>query len=121
MHLCTQTYSYETGSLSLSNEKMLGLRQIIEFLGFTVDSNPMCASLPLEKVNHIRDVIRKVQKAAAISKTELLSCLLSGHLDVAMFVIPNLSESINLHDMVNLDAGCRSDLRFSSQLCEWNI
>lgn len=90
---------------------MPGLCQIVEFLGITVDSNLMCASLPLEKLNHIRDVIRKVQKAAAMSKMELLSLL--GHLDVAMYIIPNLSKSINLHDTVNLD-------QTWSQLCEWN-
>ncbi len=39
---------------------MLGPLQVIEFRGITLDSNLMQASLPLDKLNHIREVMRNV-------------------------------------------------------------
>lgn len=88
----------------------------------------MQASLPFEKLNRIREVMRKVQETVAISKRELLSLL--GHLNFTVCIIPqgcsfisrllDLSKSAEkLHDMVSLDARCEH--RFWSLLCnKWN-
>lgn len=74
--------------------------------------------------------MRNALQAGSVSKRELLSLL--GHLSFAMRVIPqgrsfvprllDLAKSVKkLHDMVKLDAGCRSELRFWSILLdEWN-
>ncbi|XP_037627458.1 uncharacterized protein LOC119489294 [Sebastes umbrosus] len=123
-------YTFKKLGIPLSEEKTSGPLKALEFLGITLDSNLMQASLPPEKLNRIREVMREVQQVAAFSKRELLSFL--GHLNFAMRVIPqgrsfisrllDLSKTVkNLHDMVSLDAGCRSELRFWSLLCkEWN-
>ncbi len=105
----------------LSKEKTLGPLKAIEFLGITLDSNLMQASLPSEKINRIREVMRNAKQSASFSKRDLLSLL--GHLNFAMRIIPqgmsfiarllDLSKSVkDLNDIVTLDEGCRSDLRF---------
>lgn len=71
--------------------------------------------------------MRNALEAGSISKRELLSLL--RHLNFAMRIIPQgrsfvsrllyLSKSVKkLHDMVKLDAGCRSELRFWSILLD---
>lgn len=114
----------------LSEEKTLGPLKVIEFLGITLDSNLMQASLPLEKLNRIREIMRNAQMSVSFSKRDLLSLL--GHLNFAMRIIPqgrsfiarllDLSKSVkDLKDIVTLDEGSRSDLRFWSLLLEnWN-
>lgn len=114
----------------LSAEKTQGPVTAVEFLGITLDSELMQASLPLEKLVRIRAVIKHASVAASVSKRELLSLL--GHLTFAMRIIPqgrsfvsrllDLSKTASaLHDRVALDDGCRSDLRFWSSLCDsWN-
>ncbi len=108
----------------------LGPLKTIEFLGITLDSNLMQASLPSEELNCIREVMRNAKKSASFSKRDLLSLL--GHLNFAMRIIPlgrsfiarllDLSKSVkDLNDIVTLDDGCRSDLRFwSLLLINWN-
>ena len=114
----------------LSLEKTVGPVKNLEFLGIILDSELMQASLPLEKLERIREIMQHFLDAVSISKQELLSLL--GHLNFAMRIIPqgrsfiarllDLSKSVvNLFDIVHLDEGSRSDLRFWSTLCnEWN-
>ncbi|XP_034567346.1 uncharacterized protein LOC117832365 [Notolabrus celidotus] len=114
----------------LSEEKTVGPATRLEFLGITLDSVLMQASLPQDKLSRIRDAIRSLSASAVLSKRDLLSLL--GHLNFAMRIIPHgrsfisrllvLANSVqNLKDTVVLDEGCRSDLRFWSLLCdEWN-
>ncbi|XP_047187859.1 uncharacterized protein LOC124850010 [Scophthalmus maximus] len=114
----------------LSAEKTQGPLKTIKFLGITLDSDLMQASLPLEKLVRIREIMKSVLDAASITKCELLSLL--GHLNFAMRIIPqgrsfisrllDLSKTADkLHDTFSLDEGYRFDLRFWSLLCHnWN-
>lgn len=76
-----------------------------------LDSNLMQASVPIEKLSCIRDIMSSFMSMASkgITKCELLSLL--GHLDFAMRVIPQgrafisrllaLSKSVvSLHDQI---------------------
>ncbi|XP_034562822.1 uncharacterized protein LOC117829305 [Notolabrus celidotus] len=114
----------------LSQEKTVGPSTRLEFLGITLDSVLMQASLPLDKLSRIREALSSYSSAAGVTKRGLLSLL--GHLNFAMRIIPHgrsfvshlltLANSVvDLSDLVVLDEGCRSDLRFWSVLCnEWN-
>lgn len=114
----------------LSEEKTEGPSTCLEFLGITLDSVLMQASLPQDKLSRIRAAIKSWSAATTVSKRDLLSLL--GHLNFAMRIIPHgrsfvsrllvLANSVkNLRDTVVLDEGCRSDLRFWALLCdEWN-
>lgn len=53
-------HTFKKLGVPLSEEKTIGPLQSLEFLGITLDSNSMQASLPLEKLNRIRDFMRKV-------------------------------------------------------------
>ncbi len=96
----------------LSKEKTLGPCKAISFLGITLDSDLMQASLPSDKLNHIREVKRNAKKLVSFSKRDLLSLL--GHLNFAMQIIPqgsffiarllDFSKSVkDLNDIVTLD------------------
>ncbi|XP_053301806.1 uncharacterized protein LOC128460587 [Pleuronectes platessa] len=114
----------------LSEEKTIGPSTRLEFLGITLDSLLMQASLPQDKLSRIRAAIKYRSTTTIISKRDLLSLL--GHLNFAMRIIPHgrsfvsrlieLAYSVeNLNDPVVVDEGCQSDLRFWSLLCEeWN-
>ncbi|XP_034086278.1 uncharacterized protein LOC117555511 [Gymnodraco acuticeps] len=114
----------------LSAEKTLGPDTRLEFLGITLDSAEMKASLPSDKLQRIRDITKSYCGQQTITKQQLLSLL--GHLNFAMRVIPQGRSFIsrlldtasgvkNLHDRVVLDEGFRSDLRFWSLLLDhWN-
>ena len=114
----------------LSDEKTLGPATRLEFLGITLDSVEMQASLPLDKLQRIREIAASFSTAISIPKRQLLSLL--GHLNFAMRVIPQgrsfisrlldtASSVSQLQDLVSLDDGCRSDLRFWAPLLEhWN-
>lgn len=116
--------------IPLSEEKTIGPVKVIEFLGITLDSNLMQASLPAEKLSRIRQVMHDACASQSFCKRELLSLL--GHLNFAMRVIPqgrsfvsrllDLSKTVeNLSDIITIDAGCRSEFRFWAQLLEkWN-
>ncbi|XP_053285407.1 uncharacterized protein LOC128446399 [Pleuronectes platessa] len=90
----------------------------------------MKASLPLDKLQRIREISRTYSDVNNFTKQQLLSLL--GHLNFAMRVIPQgrsfisrlldtASSVPNLHDKISLDEGCRSDLRFWSHLLDhWN-
>ncbi|XP_033958129.1 uncharacterized protein [Pseudochaenichthys georgianus] len=114
----------------LSGEKTIGPDTSLEFLGITLDTIDMKASLPIAKLQRIRDITKSYCEQQVITKQQLLSLL--GHLNFAMRVIPQgrsfisrlldaASAVTNLHDRVFLDEGCRSDLCFwSLLLAHWN-
>ncbi|XP_018549880.1 uncharacterized protein LOC108895509 [Lates calcarifer] len=114
----------------LSDEKTLGPAKKLEFLGISLDTCDMKASLPKDKLQRIRQITQSFSAAVLISKQELLSLL--GHLNFAMRVILQgrsfisrllalVSSVPNLHDLVSLDEGCRSDLKFwAALLDQWN-
>ncbi|XP_063049771.1 uncharacterized protein LOC134444364 [Engraulis encrasicolus] len=114
----------------LSPEKTMGPATSLEFLGIMLDSVEMKASLPEEKLVRIRGICDSFSAAASVTKRELLSLL--GHLNFAMRIIPqgrsfisrllDLAHSVpGLSDMVTLDDGCRSDMRFWTMLLNhWN-
>lgn len=107
----------------LSEEKTLGPLHKLDFLGITLVSVNMQASLPMDKLNRIREFIQDFLLTPSATKRDLLSLL--GHLNFAMRIIPNLleiSKSVShLHELVYLDEGCRSDLQFWAKLCKfWN-
>ncbi|XP_075336600.1 uncharacterized protein LOC142397143 [Odontesthes bonariensis] len=114
----------------LSEEKTVGPATRLEFLGITLDSDLMIASLPEDKLARIREFSQAYVSAEFVSKRQLLSLL--GHLNFAIRIIPqgrsfisrllDLANSVpSLLDRVSLDDGCRSDLVFWSKLLsEWN-
>ncbi|XP_071059415.1 uncharacterized protein [Pseudochaenichthys georgianus] len=123
-------HCFQELGVPLSKEKTLGPNTSLEFLGITLDSIEMKASLPSDKLQRIRDITKSYCEHHIITKQQLLSLL--GHLNFAMRVIPQGRSFIsrlldtasvvnNLHDRVLLDEGCRSDLRFwSLLLAHWN-
>ncbi|XP_077957070.1 uncharacterized protein LOC120819784 [Gasterosteus aculeatus] len=114
----------------LSEGKTMGPATRLEFLGITLDTNNMKASFPMAKLQRIREFTKLCCDAGTISKQQLLSLL--GHLNFAMRVIPQGRSFISrlldtassvprLHELVSLDDGWRSDLRFWSRLLDqWN-
>ncbi|XP_039528978.1 uncharacterized protein LOC120480100 [Pimephales promelas] len=114
----------------LSIEKTMGPATSLEFLGIILDSVLMQASLPDDKLSRIRAVLESFLVARTASKRDMLSLL--GHLNFAMRIIPQgrsfisrlltLAHSVDrLQDVIFLDDGCRSDLRFWSHLLNnWN-
>ncbi|XP_068584257.1 uncharacterized protein [Cebidichthys violaceus] len=114
----------------LSDEKTTGPTTCLEFLGITLDTIEMKASLPAEKLERIGDISQSYTTSEVVTKQDLLSLL--GHLNYAMRVVPqgrsyissllDLASSVpNLHDVISLNEGCRSDLRFWSRLLRhWN-
>ena len=124
------TRTFNRLGVPLSEEKTIGPSQRLEFLGIILDSNRMQASLPLDKLNRIRESLNLFLEKPSLSKRELLSLL--GHLNFAMRIIPQgrsfisrlleLAKSVeNLSDVVRLDEGCRSDIKFWCHLCNhWN-
>ena len=121
---------FQRVGVPISEEKTLGPLTSLEFLGITLDSERMQASLPLEKLARISKVSHEFSTTAQVSKREALSLL--GHLTFAMKIIPQGRSFVSrlltathavpgLLDSVTLDEGCRSDLRFWGQLlAHWN-
>lgn len=121
---------FQALGVPLSEEKTLGPDTRLEFLCITLDSIEMKASLPAEKLQRIRNISKSFCDTDNITKRQLLSLL--GHLNFAMRVIPqgrsfisrllDIASSVpNLHDVISLDEGCRSDLCFWSHLLNhWN-
>ncbi|XP_052398873.1 uncharacterized protein LOC127946375 [Carassius gibelio] len=116
--------------IPLAEEKTKGPFHVLDFVGITLDSVKMQASLPLDKLERIRGFIRTYSCSPTLTKRYLLSLL--GHLNFAMRIIPqgrsfisrllDLSKTVeSMHATVTLDEGCRSDLKFWSKLCNnWN-
>ena len=84
--LRTLTRTFTRLGVPLSEEKTIGPSQRLEFLGITLDSTLMQASLPLDKLNRIREFLRSFLNRVSITKRELL--LLLGHLNFAMRILP---------------------------------
>lgn len=121
---------FKTFGIPLAEEKTKGPSRVLDFLGITLDSVKMQASLPLDKLERIRGFIRTYSLLPTLTKRDLLSLL--GHLNFAMRIIPqgrsfisrllDLSKTVEkMQDTITLDEGCRSDLTFWSKLCDnWN-
>ena len=121
---------FNSVGVPLSEEKTVGPLTRLEFLGILLDSVSMQASLPNEKLIRIREFLKKITKVKSLPKRELLSLL--GHLNFAMRIIPqgrsfvsrllDVAKSVpNLYDVIKLDEGCQSDIRFwSALLDQWN-
>ncbi|XP_067088810.1 uncharacterized protein [Osmerus mordax] len=122
--------TFEHLGVPLSEEKTQGPLTSIEFMGVQLDSLLMRASLLAEKLERLRAVLAAAAASVSLTKRDLLSLL--GHLNFAMRIIPHgrsfvsrllvMAKSVPaLHDVVRLDEGCQSDLRFWAVLCEhWN-
>lgn len=114
----------------LSKEKTVGPSTSLEFLGILLDTQKMQASLPIEKLLRIRSIMENFLSLRTVSKRDMLSLL--GHLNYAMSIIPQgrsfisrlltLAHSVpNLYDLIRLDEGCLSDLKFWTLLLNnWN-
>lgn len=114
----------------LSAEKTLGPSTSLEFLGISLDTVKMQASLPHEKLLRIRSFLEFLSSLRVVSKRDILSLL--GHLNFAMSIIPQgrafisrlitLAHSTqNLSDSIQLDEGCLSDIKFWTRLInDWN-
>lgn len=116
--------------IPLSPEKTQGPCTSLEFLGIALDSVAMRASLPDEKLSRIREICASLSANSTMSKRDLLSLL--GHFNFAMRIIPqgrsfisrllDMAHSVpKLSDLITLDSGCHSDLRFWLELLNnWN-
>lgn len=114
----------------LSAEKTLGPSTSLEFLGISLDTVKMQASLPQEKLLRIRSFLESFSSIHSVSKRDMLSLL--GHLNFAMSIIPQgrafisrlltLAHSVQkLSDPIQIDDGCLSDIKFWTQLLnDWN-
>ena len=71
----------------LSEQKTVGPSTRLEFLGITLDSVLMQASLPQDKLSRIREGIKLWSATVSISKRDMLSLL--GHLNFAVRIIPH--------------------------------
>lgn len=114
----------------LSAEKTLGPSTSLEFLGISLDTVKMQASLPQEKLLRIRSFLESFSSLRCVTKRDMLSLL--GHLNFAMSIIPQgrafisrlltMAHSVQkLSDPIQLDDGCFSDIKFWTQLLnDWN-
>ncbi|XP_032407512.1 uncharacterized protein LOC116711963 [Xiphophorus hellerii] len=121
---------FDCVGVPISEEKTTGPSKKLEFLGISLDTEKMLASLPTDKLVRIREISQSHLSSSVLSKRKLLSLL--GHLNFAMRIIPqgrsfisrllDLANSVHsLLDQVSLDNGCRSDLSFWSRLLNsWN-
>lgn len=103
---------------------------MITFLGITLDTVRMIASLPQDKLLRIRGIIHNLVRSPVCSKRELHSLL--GMLNFAMRIIPQgrsfvskrLALLLLFQDtdlVVQLQADSRADLlMWDKFLCEWN-
>ena len=117
-------------NIPLSQPKTVGPVALIEYLGITLDSVRMRASLPVAKVNRIVDIIDRLFDMDVITKRDLLVVL--GHLNFAMRVIRPGRSFIsyllkvahgrpNLTDLVFLTEECRLDLSMWRHFLQsWN-
>ena len=71
--------------IPLNLKKTAGPATCLEYLGVTLDTVKLTASLPQEKVTRILDLVRTCRQKTACSKREILSVL--GHLNFACRVV----------------------------------
>ncbi|XP_029912530.1 uncharacterized protein LOC115362654 [Myripristis murdjan] len=128
--LATLTTVFSDLGVPLSAEKTEGPSTSMEFLGITLDTNLIQASLPVEKLNRISLLISNFLLAPHCTKRQLLSLL--GHLNFAIRIIPqgkafishllSIATSVpSLLDFISLDSSCRAELRlWLNLLSNWN-
>lgn len=122
--------AFDALGVPLSEEKTVGPATSIEFLGITLDSVSFQASLPAEKVHRISLLLSNYISAVCCTKRQLLSLL--GHLNYAVRIIPQGKPFLSfllakaaavhsLHDLVVLDASCRTEMRLWKYFLDaWN-
>ena len=105
-------------------------KPVMIFLGITLDSNLMQASLPRDKEERIIEMLNQYTEKRSVSKRDLLSLL--GHLNYASRIIISgrsfvsyllsLAHSVKeLYHHVKLNKECRSDINMWSYfLTHWN-
>jgi hypothetical protein len=110
--------------------KTVGPDTSLIFLGITLDSVNMLASLPADKVQRIVEILHTFEDRKCVTKRELLSLL--GHLNFASrvilpgrsfvsYLLSLASSAKELHHHVRLSADCLSDMRmWSAFLAQWN-
>lgn len=114
----------------LAAHKIAGPSTVITFLGITLDTVLMIASLPQDKLVRIWGIINSLVRSPVCSKKDLQSLL--GMLNFAMRIIPQgrsfVSRLLALLPLyqdadsaVQLQADAQADLLMWDQfLCEWN-
>ena len=128
--MCSLTQLFCDLNIPIHPDKTLGPDSVMVFLGITLDSNSMQASLPREKIDRILDILKQFLDKRSITKRELLSLL--GHLNYASSIIRpgrsfvsyllTLAHSVKeLHHHVRLNNDCQSDINMWKYFLEhWN-
>ncbi|XP_044217636.1 uncharacterized protein LOC122989025 [Thunnus albacares] len=128
--LTTMISAFTDLGVPLSPEKTEGPSTSLEFLGITLNSITLQASLPTEKLHRISLLIQNFLMANTCTKRQLLSLL--GHFNYATRIIPQgrsfLSHLLSIatavpsiHDHVTLDSACKMELKMWHQfLSSWN-
>ena len=117
--MCSLTHLFRVLNISIHPDKTLSPDSVLVFLGITLDSNKMQASLPREKIDRIMDILNQFTDKRSVTKRELLSLL--GQLNYASrIILPgrsfvsyllSLAHSIKeLHHHVKLNKDCQSDI-----------
>ena len=117
--MCSLTHLFRVLNIPIHPDKTLGPDSVMVFLGITLDSNKMQASLPREKIDRIMDILNQFTDKRSVTKRELLSLL--GHLNYASrIILPgrsfvsyllSLAHSVKeLHHHVKLNKDCQSDI-----------
>jgi len=116
--------------IPLAPHKTLGPTTQLVFLGITLDTVKMEASLPDDKLNRIRTAIQLFITRKTCTKRELLSLL--GHLNFACCIIPagrsfvgylleRARSAKKLHHHIVITGGCCRDLiMWQKFLTHWN-
>lgn len=128
--LSTLISAFHELGVSLSSEKTQGPNTSLEFLGITLNTVLLQASLPTEKIHCISLLISNFLLAHRCTKRQFLSLL--GHLNYAIRIIPqgrsflshllSIATSIpSLHGHVTLDDACKMELKMWHKfLSSWN-
>ena len=128
--LTTMTSAFTDLGVPLSPEKTAGPSTSLEFLGITLNSITLQASLPTDKLHRISLIIQNFLLANTCTKRQLLP--LPGHFNYAVHIIPQgrsfLSHLLSIatavpsiHDHVTLDSACKMELKMWHQfLSSWN-
>ncbi|XP_027136074.1 uncharacterized protein LOC113746034 [Larimichthys crocea] len=128
--LTTMVSVFTDLGVPLSAEKTEGPSTSLEFLGITLDSISLQASLPIEKIHRTSLRISNFLLAHRCTKRQLLSLL--GHLNYAIRIIPQgrsflshllsiATSTPNLHDHITLNEASKMELKLWHHfLSSWN-
>ncbi|XP_076583733.1 uncharacterized protein LOC143319050 [Chaetodon auriga] len=128
--LTTLTTTFHELGVPISPDKTEGPKTSLDFLGITLNTVSLQASLPPEKTHRIALLISNFLLAHKCTKHQLLSLL--GHLHHATRIIPqgrsfvshllSIASSVpSLHNYVTLDQTCKMELKLWFQfLSSWN-